>query len=40
MGILRADLPEFVQQRFGPIAEVNDFEIEAMEIAEDQVHIF
>lgn len=38
--VLRGDLREFVKQCFQKIAVVNDFEIEAMEIAEDHVHIF
>lgn len=38
--VLRGDLREFVKQCFQEIAVVNDFEIEAMEIAEDHVHIF
>ena len=35
----RLDLPGFVQRRFEPIAEVNGFEIETMEIAKGQAHI-
>ena len=38
--ILRADLQVFVEECFKEIALINDFEIEAMEIAEDHVHIF
>ena len=38
--ILRGDLREFVETVFKEIAVANDFEIEAMEIAEDHVHIF
>lgn len=38
--VLKGDLREFVKQCFQEIAVVNDFEIEAMEIAEDHVHIF
>jgi len=38
--ILRGDLREFVETVFRKIAETNDFEIEALEIAEDHVHIF
>ena len=38
--VLRGDIQEFVERIFQQIAEVNDFEIEAMEIAEDHVHIF
>ena len=38
--VLRGALREFVKQCFQEIAVVNDFEIEAMEIAEDHVHIF
>ena len=38
--VLRGDLRKFVKQCFQEIAVVNDFEIEAMEIAEDHVHIF
>ena len=38
--VLRGDLREFVKQCFQEIAVVNDFEIEAMEVAEDHVHIF
>ena len=37
---LRGDLREFVETVFKEIAVANDFEIEAMEIAEDHVHIF
>ena len=38
--ILRGDLREFVKTVFKEIASANEFEIEAMEIAEDHVHIF
>ncbi len=38
--VLRGDLRKFVKQCFQEIAVANDFEIEAMEIAEDHVHIF
>jgi putative transposase len=38
--ILQGDLREFVGTVFKEIAVSNDFEIEAMEIAEDRVHIF
>ena len=38
--VLRGDLREFVKQCFQEIAVANNFEIEAMEIAEDHVHIF
>ena len=38
--ILRGDIREFVEKCFKEVAENNDFEIEAMEIAEDHVHIF
>ena len=38
--IIRGDLQDFVNKRFGQIAEVHDFEIEAMEIKEDYVYIF
>ena len=38
--ILRGDLREFVETVFKEIAVANDFEIEAMEIAEEHVHIF
>jgi REP-associated tyrosine transposase len=38
--ILRGDLREFVEIVFKEIALANEFEIEAMEIAEDHVHIF
>ena len=38
--ILRGGLREFVETVFKEIAAANDFEIEAMEIAEDHVHIF
>jgi len=38
--ILQGDLREFVETIFKEIASANDFEIEAMEIAEDHVHIF
>ena len=38
--ILRGDLREFVETVFKEIALANEFEIEAMEIAEDHVHIF
>jgi len=37
---LRGDIREFVEKCFKEVAENNDFEIEAMEIAEDHVHIF
>ena len=38
--VLLGDLRKFVKQCFQEIAVANDFEIEAMEIAEDHVHIF
>jgi putative transposase len=38
--VLRGDLREFVEAVFREIGETNDFEIEALEIAEDHVHIF
>ena len=38
--ILRGDIRESVEKCFKEVAENNDFEIEAMEIAEDHVHIF
>jgi len=38
--ILRGDLRKFVETIFKEIAVANDFEIEAMEIAEEHVHIF
>ena len=38
--ILRGDIREYVEQCFKEIADINEFEIEAMEIAEDHVHIF
>jgi putative transposase len=38
--ILRGDLRQFVEAVFHEIAEANDFEIEAMEVAEEHVHIF
>ena len=38
--ILRGDLRAFVEAVFQEIATANDFEIEAMEIAEEHVHIF
>ena len=38
--ILRGDIQEFVGRIFQEIGEVNDFDIEAIEIAEDHVHIF
>jgi putative transposase len=38
--ILRGDLREFVETVFREIASANDFEIEALEIAEEHVHIF
>jgi len=38
--VLLGDLRKFVEQCFKDIAVANDFEIEAMEIAEDHVHIF
>ena len=37
---MRGDIREFVEKCFKEVAENNDFEIEAMEIAEDHVHIF
>jgi len=37
---LRGDLREFVETVFKEIASTNEFEIEAMEIAEDHVYIF
>ena len=38
--ILRGNLREFVETIFQEIAVANDFDIEAMEIAEEHVHIF
>ena len=38
--ILRGDLRDFVEACFKEIAVLNEFEIEALEIAEDHVHIF
>jgi len=38
--ILCGDLRKFVETVFKEIAAANDFEIEAMEIVEDHVHIF
>jgi len=38
--ILRGDVRKFVKECFKEIAITNEFEIEAMEIAEDHVHIF
>lgn len=38
--IMRGDLREFVECVFWEIAKANDFDIEAMEIAEEHVHIF
>ena len=38
--ILRGDLRDFVRDCFDSIADIYDLEIEAMEIAEDHVHIF
>lgn len=38
--VFRGDLREFVETVFREIGETNDFEIEALEIAEDHVHIF
>ena len=38
--ILRGELREFVETIFEEIATANDFEIEAMEIAKEHVHIF
>ena len=38
--ILRGDLREFVETIVQEIAAANEFEIEAMEIAEEHVHIF
>lgn len=38
--ILRGDIRATVEHCFREIAEINDFEIEEMEIAEDHVHIF
>ena len=38
--ILRSDLRDFVEACFKEIAVLNEFEIEALEIAEDHVHIF
>jgi len=37
---LRGDIREHVERCFKEIAVINEFEIEAMEIAEDHVHIF
>ena len=38
--ILRGEIREYVERCFKEIAVINEFEIEAMEIAEDHVHIF
>ena len=38
--ILRGDLRAFVETIFQEIAAANEFEIEAMEIAQEHVHIF
>jgi len=38
--ILRGDIWEYVERCFKEIADINEFEIEAMEIAEDHIHIF
>ena len=38
--ILRGDLRKYIETIFQEIATANDFEIEAMEIAEEHVHIF
>ena len=38
--ILKGDIKRFVQECFEEVAFHNDFEIEAMEIADDHVHIF
>jgi putative transposase len=38
--ILRGDLRDFVEECFKEIAQLNEFEIEALEVAEDHVHIF
>ena len=38
--ILRGDIREYVERCFKEIAVINEFEVEAMEIAEDHVHIF
>ena len=38
--VLRGDIRNFVEECFQEIAQSNEFEIEAMEIAEDHVHIF
>lgn len=38
--ILRGDIRNFVEECFREIAEANEFEIEAMEIAEDHVTVF
>ena len=38
--ILRGDIQGYVEEIFKEIASSNEFEIEAMEIAEDHVHIF
>ena len=38
--ILRGDIREYVERCFKEIADINEFEIEAMEIAEDHIHIF
>jgi putative transposase len=38
--ILRGDLRKFVEECFKEIAQLNEFEIEALEVAEDPVHIF
>ena len=38
--ILRGELRKYAETIFQEIAAANDFEIEAMEIAEEHVHIF
>ena len=38
--VLRGDLRDFVEECFKAIAQLNEFEVEALEIAEDHVHIF
>lgn len=38
--ILKGDLRKFVEECFKEIAQLNEFEIEALEVAEDHVHIF
>ena len=38
--ILRGDIREYMERCFKEIAVINEFEVEAMEIAEDHVHIF